>query len=48
MLRGGASSNMKLRKVWPTGPGMQADRPDWRGEVEYRFRGPQILVEAGF
>jgi len=27
---------------------MQADRPDWRGEVEYRFRGPQILVEAGF
>ncbi len=27
---------------------IKADRPSWRGEVDYRFRGPQILVEAGF
>jgi hypothetical protein len=34
--------------VWFTSPGIKADRPNWRGEVESRFRGPQILVEAGF
>jgi len=27
---------------------VKADRSNWRGEVNYRFRGPQILVEAGF
>jgi len=27
---------------------IRANRSNWRGEVDYRFRGPQILLEAGF
>jgi hypothetical protein len=27
---------------------LKADRSSWRGEVDYRFHGPQILVQAGF
>jgi hypothetical protein len=27
---------------------IRADRSNWRGEVDYRFRGPQVLLEVGF
>jgi hypothetical protein len=27
---------------------LKADRSSWRGQVDYRFHGPQILLEAGF